>query len=193
MISVSRIARSDSGRSVRVRRGEYPLAVRFIRPSGPLDLPPEAIETTGSREPTAEEILAGDGRHHQPTRHHQRHCEERHEHHRHGKRRELGRDGTRLDRAIGSDCPLVPGLDRLARTLDECGVERFGPEIGADYRQADGVADNPKVVAPESREDEFKIVEVLEPGYRMRGQEDFEVILASKVRINGAWNGENQQ
>ena len=81
----------------------------------------------------------------------------------------------------------------LDDALDECGVERFGPEVGADYRQADGVADNPKVVAPESREDEFKIVEVLEPGYRMRGQEGFEVILASKVRINGAWNGENRQ
>ena len=51
-------ARYGSGRSVRVRRGEYPLAVRFVRPSGPLDLPPEAIETTGTREPTAEEILA---------------------------------------------------------------------------------------------------------------------------------------
>jgi len=51
-------ARQGSGRAVRVRRGEYPLAVRFVRPSGPLDLPPEAIETTGTREPTAEEILA---------------------------------------------------------------------------------------------------------------------------------------
>ena len=47
-----------SGRSVRVRRGDYPLAVQFLRPSGPLDLPPEEIETTGTREPTAEEILA---------------------------------------------------------------------------------------------------------------------------------------
>ena len=51
-------ARYGSGRSIRVRRGKYPLAVRFVRPSGPLDLPPQAIETTGTREPTAEEILA---------------------------------------------------------------------------------------------------------------------------------------
>ena len=47
-----------NGRAVRVRRGDYPLVVRFVRPSGPLDLPPEAIETTRTREPTAEEILA---------------------------------------------------------------------------------------------------------------------------------------
>ncbi len=48
----------ESGRSVRVRRGDFPLAVRFVRPSGPLDLPPEAVAATGTREPTAEEILA---------------------------------------------------------------------------------------------------------------------------------------
>ena len=81
----------------------------------------------------------------------------------------------------------------LEDALDECDVERFAPDIGVDYRQANGVADNPKIVVPESQEDEFKIIEVLEPGYRIRGQEGFEVILASKVRINGAWNEENQQ
>jgi hypothetical protein len=47
-----------TGRAVRVRRGAYPLAVSFIRPSGPLDLPPEAVETSRTREPTAEEIIA---------------------------------------------------------------------------------------------------------------------------------------
>jgi hypothetical protein len=50
--------RVGSGRSVRVRRGEFPQAIRFVRPSGPLDLPPQVVETKGTREPTAEEILA---------------------------------------------------------------------------------------------------------------------------------------
>jgi hypothetical protein len=107
----------------------------------------------------------------------------------------------RVDQAIedfiGMDKIDKDGFEQiravLEDALDECGVERFGPKIGEDYRQADGVADNPKVVAPESRNDEFKIIEVLEPGYRLRLQEGFEVILASKVRINGAWDGENQQ
>lgn len=81
----------------------------------------------------------------------------------------------------------------LVDALDECDVEKFAPDKGEDFRYAVGVADNPKSVVPKTQEEEYKIIEVLEPGYRIRGQERNNVILASKVKINGAWEKGNQQ
>lgn len=81
----------------------------------------------------------------------------------------------------------------LEDALDECGVERFAPNIGENFLHADGVDETPNIVTPETQEDEYKIVEILEPGYRIRGQEGFKVVRASKVRINGPWKGEHQR
>ena len=81
----------------------------------------------------------------------------------------------------------------LEDALDECGVERFSPETGEDFRYANGVADNPKTDAPKTQEEEYKIVEILEPGYRICGQEGYRVIVPSKVRINGMWEGVTQK
>jgi hypothetical protein len=42
------------------------------------------------------------------------------------------------------DCASVGRL--LEDAFEECGVEQFAPPIGTDYRKAEGVADNPRVV-----------------------------------------------
>jgi len=54
------VERPLRGRSIRVNRGRLPLAVTFRQPSGPagFEVPLEAVETTRSRELTAEEIIA---------------------------------------------------------------------------------------------------------------------------------------
>lgn len=78
-------------------------------------------------------------------------------------------------------------LEQIRRLLEdafaECGVESFAPAVGSDYRTATGVADSPKTVKAEKPEDEFKIAEVLESGYLIRGPEDHEVIVPAKVKI----------
>jgi len=67
--------------------------------------------------------------------------------------------------------------------FDECGVCKFSPEIGEDYRRANGVSDNPKSKKTDNAEDEFKISEVLEAGYKLGAGADEEVIIPAKVRI----------
>ncbi len=67
--------------------------------------------------------------------------------------------------------------------LDSCGVETFSPGIGEDYRRAEGVADYPKTQVTDKPEDKFKIVEVLEKGYRIKTETGYDVIYPARVRI----------
>ena len=75
-------------------------------------------------------------------------------------------------------------LSRLFEdAFDECGVCKFSPEIGSDYRRENGVADNPKLKITENPEDEFKIFEILEAGYKLVSGADEKVVIPAKVRI----------
>ncbi len=67
--------------------------------------------------------------------------------------------------------------------LDSCGVETFSPEIGEDYRQAESVADYPKTRKTDNPKDKFKIVEILEKGYRISTPQGYNVIHPARVRI----------
>ena len=67
--------------------------------------------------------------------------------------------------------------------LDSCRVETFSPEIGEDYRRAEGVADYPKTQVTDKPEDKFKITEVLEKGYRIKTETGYDVIYPARVRI----------
>jgi hypothetical protein len=54
-----RSAARAAGHEIAVARGDWPQAVQFeTAPLGEFDLPPEAVETRGTREPSAEEIIA---------------------------------------------------------------------------------------------------------------------------------------
>ena len=67
--------------------------------------------------------------------------------------------------------------------LEECGVESFMPEIGEDYRRAVGVSDNPRSIATDKQEDDFKIAEIISAGYKLTGLEDDKIVLPAKVKI----------
>ena len=71
----------------------------------------------------------------------------------------------------------------LEDAFDECGVEFFSPNIGDDYRTTEGIADNPKTKKVDNPEDEFKIAEVLQVGYRLRSSDGYDTIVPAKVRI----------
>ncbi|MBT5352179.1 MAG: hypothetical protein HOL54_10575 [Rhodospirillales bacterium] len=79
-------------------------------------------------------------------------------------------------------------LNHVARLLEdaflECNVEPFQPEIGSDYRETSGVAENPKRTETSNPEEEFKIVEVVENGYQLKTSEGCDIIIPAKVRIN---------
>lgn len=92
-----------------------------------------------------------------------------------------------LQRAKGADANDLENIRRLLEdAFSECGVESYQPDIGSDYRKADGVAENPKSVQAENPEDAFKIVEILESGYQLRTSEGSEVIIPAKVKIFSA-------
>ena len=79
-------------------------------------------------------------------------------------------------------------LGRIKRlmedALDECGVESFQPNVGDDSRRSEGISDSPKTVKTAQKEDAFKIVEVIKPGYRRRGGISSEVLIPASVRIS---------
>ena len=68
--------------------------------------------------------------------------------------------------------------------LAECSVESFSPEIGGDYRSAEGVADNPKKVDTDDESKHFVIAEVFDEGYR-REMDDggYKIITQAKVSV----------
>ncbi len=78
-------------------------------------------------------------------------------------------------------------LEQIRRLLEdafaECGVECFQPQVGEDYRHAEGVADNPKSEMVDRPEEAFKIAEVLESGYLIRGTESNDVLVPARVKI----------
>jgi len=73
--------------------------------------------------------------------------------------------------------------DLLADAFAECGVERYEPELMSDYRNAEGIADNPKKKPTDDPNLIYKISDVVEPGYKISGQEGDTILIPAKVRI----------
>jgi hypothetical protein len=71
----------------------------------------------------------------------------------------------------------------LDDAIEQCGIEQFSPAIGSDYRNAVGVADNPRVDRTANLDDAFKIVEVIHPGYRLRMDRNAEPLVPARVAI----------
>ncbi len=76
-------------------------------------------------------------------------------------------------------------LSRIMQdALDECGVNKFTPEIDSDYRDAGPqIADDPIVLPTDDELQDFKIASVKSVGYVLEGEGDVEVIIPSKVSI----------
>jgi hypothetical protein len=97
----------------------------------------------------------------------------------------------RIDQAIDdyirfgdADAETLKQLKRLFEdALDECGVESFEPQVGGDYRKEDGLADHPKTLSTDDPNQDFKVAEVVELGYRLRVMDEYETIKPAKVSI----------
>ena len=71
-----------------------------------------------------------------------------------------------------SESEALKVLKSLVKNVfNSCRVDTFAPKIGEDYRRAEGVSDYPKTRATDKPEDNFKIAEVLEKGYRIKTAE----------------------
>ncbi len=88
----------------------------------------------------------------------------------------------------------TPDLLQLRRlfedALDECGISKFSPIIGENYRSAKGVSDNPKTILTDDPTKEFLITEVIEAGYQLNNGQENNIIIPSKVKINKLVRGD---
>ncbi len=86
-----------------------------------------------------------------------------------------------------NDSPQDSNLIMLERLFEdafaECGVEKYQPELGSDYRTARGVSDRPKEKITSDPALEFKISEIIEAGYELMSGIESITIIPSKVRI----------
>ena len=78
---------------------------------------------------------------------------------------------------------LEPIQEILQDALDECGVEKFSPEIGGQYKDTEGVADRPKLKNTDDAKKNGEISRVIEQGYRISINEGFEILAEAKVEI----------
>lgn len=109
----------------------------------------------------------------------------------------------RVDRALGemeaefSDPAQQKNYRYLKRVmqdaLEECGVEEYWPDTGADYRDAGPeIAEEPAVIDTDDPEQDFRIAAVLSKGYVVTGEGDGEVIVPAKVSIFRLRQQENE-
>jgi hypothetical protein len=71
----------------------------------------------------------------------------------------------------------------LDDALDACGVEEFRPKVSEDFRTAVGVADNPRIIQTEDLNQNFRIADILEPGYRFRLGSKNNIVMPARVSI----------
>ena len=76
-------------------------------------------------------------------------------------------------------------LSRLMENaLEECGVEKFVPGIGGDYREAGPeIADEPAWILTDRPDLDYKISDVKRPGYHIVGQGEVQVLVPARVSI----------
>lgn len=71
----------------------------------------------------------------------------------------------------------------LEDALAECGIERFAPDLLCDYRQAEGVADNPETVAAPEDCYAFLIASVRRSGYRFCEGSGDRIVVPAEVTV----------
>jgi hypothetical protein len=75
-------------------------------------------------------------------------------------------------------------LELMEYALYECDVEAFSPELGSNYKTAEGVADNPKKIDTNDESKHFAIAEVFDEGYgRQMEDGSYKIITQAKVSV----------
>ena len=102
---------------------------------------------------------------------------------------------TRVDKVIkeylGDNKIDINGLKDIQIQMDdalaECDVEVFSPKIGANFKSAIGVADNPEIRDTSDKLLDSTIAEILMPGYHRKlpsnANDDYQIIIEAKVVI----------
>ena len=95
--------------------------------------------------------------------------------------------GTTAPYDVNDDGTIdLEGLDdihsQMEDALEECGVEPFYPVIGLNFKTQDNIADNPKRIPTNDKNQHETVAEVSQIGY-LRRREDTSVEIISKAKV----------
>jgi hypothetical protein len=93
-------------------------------------------------------------------------------------------DQTLNDNSMSDSDILIQARELMADALNECDVYPLYPEIGSDFRKANGVDDRPLLVPTTDGSLYYQIKRVVTPGYRLRSPNQGDVVvIPAKVEI----------
>ena len=68
--------------------------------------------------------------------------------------------------------------------LEECGVEKYWPALGIDYRDAGPeLSENPVIIELGDDARDFEVAGVISEGYHIVGEGDRDIIMPARVSI----------
>lgn len=88
------------------------------------------------------------------------------------------------DASMSDSDTLIQARELMADALNECDVYPLYPDIGSDFRKANGVDDRPVLVSTNDPSLYYQIKRVVTPGYRLRSPSQGDlVVIPAKVEI----------
>ena len=81
------------------------------------------------------------------------------------------------------DLSLQNLLMLMDDALESSNVYLYNPEVGGDYRDVDGLAENPEIIETNEKNQDFKIKNIIKPGYFLKYEENKEFVQDAVVSI----------
>jgi len=79
------------------------------------------------------------------------------------------------------------GLQNLLMLMDDAlessNIYLYNPEVGGDYRSVEGLAENPEIIETNDKNKDFKIKNIIKPGYFLKYDENKEFVQDAVVSI----------
>ena len=85
------------------------------------------------------------------------------------------------------ESPEDLGLQNLLMLMDDAlessNVYLYNPAVGGDYRDVEGLAENPEIIETNEKNQDFKIKNIIKPGYFLKYEESKEFVQDAVVSI----------
>ena len=81
------------------------------------------------------------------------------------------------------DSNLQNLLMLMEDALESSNVHLYNPEVGGDYRSVEGLAENPEIIETDDESQDFKIKNVVKPGYFLKYDQNKEFVQDAVVSI----------
>tara|TARA_B100000427_G_scaffold328710_1_gene342509 strand:+ start:1456 stop:2424 length:969 start_codon:yes stop_codon:yes gene_type:complete len=81
------------------------------------------------------------------------------------------------------DSNLQNLLMLMEDALESSNVHLYNPEVGGDYRSLEGLAENPEIIKTDDKNQDFKIKNIIKPGYFLKYDKNKEFVQDAVVSI----------